>query len=178
VRIQYRVRQFWRTIFVKTDPLELDRAMGLLTPEQAGLFSQLQPGEKDHSLVMVRKLIEQGENHPDLLVAAMLHDIGKLQYRLHPLERTMIVLAEAIMPGKVRQWGNLPPGGWNQVHSWRKAFVVAEQHAEWGAQLAHQAGVSSLTETLIREHHNPPLYPAGTAETSLQHKLWVVDNES
>jgi putative nucleotidyltransferase with HDIG domain len=172
------VRQFWRTIFVKTNPLELERAMALLTPKQAGLFSQLQPGEQDHALVMVRKLTEQGETQPDLLVAAMLHDIGKLRYRLHPLERTIIVLAEAIMPRKAHQWGNLPPDGWNEVPAWRRAFVVAEQHAEWGAQLAHQADVTSMTETLIREHHNPHLSSAGSAETSLQHKLWVVDNES
>ena len=178
MRILYRVSQFWRSIFVKTDPLELERALALLSPEQSGLFSQMQPGEKDHALIMVRKLIAQGENQPDLLVAAMLHDIGKLRYRLHPLERTMVVLAKAIMPGKAHQWGNLPHGGWHNVPVWRKAFVVAEQHAQWGAQLAHQAGVSPLAETLIREHHNPHPLPTSSTETSLLYKLWVVDNES
>ncbi len=178
MRILYRVRQFWRTIFVKTDPIELERAMAILTTEQAGLFSQLQPAEKEHALVMVRKLTVQGENQPDLLMAALLHDVGKLRYRLHPLERTMVVLVKAVIPGKAHQWGSLPPAGWDEVPAWRRAFVVAEQHAEWGAQLAHQVGVSSLAETLIREHHNPHSCAAGSAETSLQHKLWVVDNES
>jgi predicted hydrolase (HD superfamily) len=32
---------------------------------------------------------------------------------------------------------------------------VAEQHAEWGAQLASQAGASAHTVELIRHHHDP-----------------------
>jgi hypothetical protein len=172
------VRQFWHTIFVKTDPLELETALAILTPEQASLFLQLQPGEKAHALTMVRKLTGQGENQPDLLVAAVLHDVGKLRYRLTPLERTMVVVIKAFLPGKARKLGSLPHGGWERAPGWRKAFIVAEQHAEWGAQLAHQAGVSSLTETLIREHHNPHLFDEGSRESKLQQKLWVVDNES
>ncbi len=63
----------------KTDPRELKNALELLNPGRVELFSMLQPGEKDHALVMVHKLIEQGEAQPDLLVAALLHDVGKLR---------------------------------------------------------------------------------------------------
>jgi putative nucleotidyltransferase with HDIG domain len=178
VRILYRVRQFWQTIFVKSDPHELRHALQILSPGQADLFLQLQPTEKEHAILMVRKLTEQGEDQADLLVAALLHDVGKIRYCLHPLERTMVVLVKAANPGKAHQWGRLPPEGWEGVPAWRKAFVVAEQHAEWGAQLAHQAGVSRLTETLIHEHHNPNSTQVDSFEASLLHKLWLVDNES
>jgi putative nucleotidyltransferase with HDIG domain len=178
VRILYRIRQFWRSFSAQTSLLELERAQARLNQEQRELFARLQPGEKGHSLVMFRRLLEQGENQPDLLVAALLHDIGKLRYRLSPLERAMVVLVKAVNPGQARHWGNLPPNGWDNLPGWRKAFIVAEQHAGWGAEMARKSGVSPLTETLIREHHHPHRHEAGAVENSLLRKLWVVDNES
>jgi putative nucleotidyltransferase with HDIG domain len=178
VGILYRARQFWRTVSIETGPLELERAQALLYPEQRELFAQLQLGEKQHALQMLCKLLEQGENQPDLLLAALLHDVGKLRYRLNPFERAMVVMVQAIKPEQSRRWGNLPPDGWGDLPGWRKAFIEAEHHAEWGAEMARQAGVSPLTETLIREHHHPHRNKAGDVENSLLHKLWVVDNES
>jgi hypothetical protein len=72
----------------------------------------------------------------------------------------------------------LSSNGWDSIPGWRKAFIVAEQHAEWGAEMAREAGVSPLTVCLIRKHHNPPRQEAEIMENSLLHKLWLVDNES
>jgi len=162
----------------QTSLLELERAHARLNPEQWELFIQLQPGEKDHALAMFDRLLEQGENQPDLLMAALLHDIGKLRYRLNPSERAMVVMAHAIKPRQSQHWGSLPPNGWDSLPGWRKAFIVAEQHAGWGAEMARESGVSPLTETLIREHHHPHRQEAGDVENGLLRKLWAVDNES
>jgi HD domain len=178
VRVLYRVRQFRRTLFAKTDPVELERALPWLSPAQAALFLQLQPGERDHAVVMLRKLIAQGSTQPDLLVAALLHDVGKLRYRLNPLERALVVLVSAVSPGVARDWGRLPPGGWEATPGWRKPFVLAEQHAQWGAEMASGVGVSSLTETLIREHQHARVQGAGKVENELLRRLWIADNES
>jgi putative nucleotidyltransferase with HDIG domain len=178
VRILYRVRQFWRTISLKTDPHELEQAEVLLTEAQWGLFLHLQPGEQSHALVMYHKLLEQGENQPDLLVAALLHDVGKQRYRMNPVERSMVVLAKAVLPGQAQRWGSLPSSGFDGAPGWRKAFILAEQHAEWGAELVREAGVSPLTESLIRKHHDPAFQQAEIADNNLQRKLWLVDNES
>jgi len=129
-------------------------------------------------VTMLYRLLEQGENHPDLLVAALLHDVGKLHYHLNPFERALIVLVRLFLPEQAHLWGSLPATGWDDVPRWRKAFVLAEQHAGWGAELARQAGASTLTENLIREHHYPHFNNYNSAENSLLHKLWVVDNES
>ncbi len=178
MRILYRIRQFWRSFSAQTSILELERAQARLNPEQRELFAQLQPGEKGHALAMFHRLLEQGENQPDLLVAALLHDIGKLRYPLNPLERAMVVLVKAVNPGQACRWGSLPPNEWDSLPGWRKAFIMAEQHAGWGAGMARKSGVSPLTETLIREHHHPHRHEAGAVENSLLRKLWVVDNES
>jgi hypothetical protein len=90
----------------------------------------------------------------------------------------MIVLAKTIVPGKVKRWGSELPGGWESLPSWRKVFVLSEQHAAWGAELAHDAGVSPLTEDLIRQHHLPRGSENNENEDNLLHKLWLVDNES
>ncbi len=127
---------------------------------------------------MYRKLLEHGEDQPDLLMASLLHDVGKLRYPPNPFERVMVVLGRAMLPEHARRLGNIPTDGWEATPGWRKAFIMAEQHAEWGAEMAHQAGVTSLTETLIRHHHQPSRLGADHLTHSLLYKLWVVDNES
>lgn len=178
MRILYRVRQFWRVVLLKNDPNELEQVQGRLTPSQWALFSQLQPVEQEHALRVLHKLLAQGENQPDLLVAAMLHDVGKLRYRLNPIERAIVVLVQAILPEVAQRWGNLPPAGWEGTPTWCKAFILAKRHAEWGAEMAHQVGVPPLVESLIRQHQHPHSHEAGYVENDLLHKLWVVDNDS
>jgi hypothetical protein len=178
MRIMYRASQFWSSLTPKADPRLLDQAQRQLTPCQSQLFGRLQPSEQKHALSIWCKLIDLGEDQPDLLVAALLHDVGKLHYRLRLWERVLVVLAKAIVPGQAKRWGSLPPGNWEMQPSWRKAFIVAEQHPGWGAELAHQAGASPLTEYLIREHHHSGGQNENTVEDSLLYRLWQVDNES
>jgi hypothetical protein len=178
VGIQYRVRQFWRILSLKIDQLELEQAKVFLSYQQRELFTQLQTGEQNHALAMYRKLLDQGENQPDLLVATLLHDVGKLRYRMNPLERSLVVLAKAMLPEQARRWGELPHNGWERAPGWRKSFVVAQQHPAWGAEMAREAGVSCLAESLIRKHHDYPSSEAEPTENSLLNKLRLVDNDS
>jgi hypothetical protein len=178
VRILYRVNQFWRILLINKDQLEPVQANAILNPEQRALFTQMQLGEQNHALMIFRRLHEQGENQPDLLVAALLHDVGKLRYRVSPLQRAMVVLVRAVMPKQAHRWGELPPAGWLGLPAWRKAFIVAEHHAEWGAEMARKSGASVLTENLIRLHHHPHQQGGDAIETSLLRKLWLIDNES
>jgi hypothetical protein len=111
----------------------------------------MQPGEQAHSIQVMRAVSHtfngsSGDHPKDLLVAALLHDVGKIRYPLRIWERIFIVLVRALAPEKAREWGEGEPAGW------RRAFVIAERHPEWGAQMAAAAGVSPLTEALIRRH--------------------------
>jgi hypothetical protein len=178
VRVLYRARQFWHSIFIKTDLNGIEQARDRLTPAQWALFSQLQPDEQAHAFRIFHKLLEQGETQDDLLVAALLHDVGKLRYQLKPLERMMIVVAQAFLPKHVKRWGSLPPGGWDGIPGLRKAFILAENHAEWGAELAQHAGASALAVALIRNHQHPQHSEAGEIESSLLNKLRLIDNDS
>jgi hypothetical protein len=174
----YRAQQFWHAVFLKTDLLELTPARDRLTPTQWALFARLQPAEQAHALRMLHTLLARGENQPDLLVAALLHDVGKLQYRLNPLERAMVVIVQVFMPRLAQEWSSIPAIHWEALPGWRKAFILAGQHAAWGAEMAHQAGVSPLAETLIRLHHHQHLQDTTEMESRLIHALRAVDNES
>jgi hypothetical protein len=177
VRVLYRARQFWRTIFVKNSVGELEKAHTWLSPAEWDLFTQMQPAEQAHALRMLRLLVEKGENQPDLLVAALLHDVGKLRYQLNPVERALVVVVKTSLPELARRWGETSTERWDDIPGWRKAFILAGQHPAWGAELARQAGVSPLAKELIRQHQYPPRRDRDDWKTSLQYKLWVVDND-
>jgi hypothetical protein len=165
MRLAYRVRQFWYALFARPTPEDLALARSALSAPQMRLFEQLQPSEQVHSLSIYRQLLLHGETQPDLLVAALLHDVGKSSYPLHPWERALIVLARAIVPERVKDWGRGQPLGW------QRAFVVAQQHPAWGAEMAAQAGASPLAVNIIRQHQDFPLAPGGPQPTNLTEDL-------
>ncbi len=177
MRIQYRLRQFWQALFADPTP-DLAPARAILSPEQLDLFTRQQRSEQAHALVVLGRLQQRGGNQPDLLVAALLHDAGKLRYRLSPLERALVVLVRALAPRLMARWGELREDAWEGVPAWRRAFVVALQHSQWGADLAKAAGTRPLAEKLIRWHHLP--HPPGWSEEerALLEKLHQADNES
>jgi hypothetical protein len=171
-RILYRIRQFWLALTAAPAPETLEQARLLLSKEQNALFQALPPGEQAHALQVYRRLKDHGETHPDLLCAALLHDIGKGQAPLRVWERITIVLARAVFPDKMSVWGRGPASGW------RRPFVVAEQHPEWGAELAAQTGASPLTVALIRRHQELFNDRPTSAEEHLLGRLQAADDQS
>ena len=177
MRMFYRLRQLWESLHARPTAPDLALAQVVLAPPLMAIFIRLQPSEQAHSLRILNQLLEQGENHPDLLAAALLHDVGKSLYPLQVWERILIVVGKALLPKQARRWGQGQPRGW------QRAFVIAEQHPAWGADMAGKAGASPLTVSLIRNHQeNPPspVHLAGSLqiETLLLHRLQYLDDES
>ena len=148
-QISYRVSQFWDVLLntqLKDD--ELDLVASILTKPQLHLYNQLQNSEKMHALRVLKAVKEGGESHPDLLTAALLHDVGKSIYPLRLWERIIIVLGKRIFPHLSNKWGQSHPRGM------ARPFVIAQNHPRWGADLAEDAGSSSLAVALILNHEN------------------------
>ena len=175
-RALYRARQFWHAWSASPAAEDLDAVKELLTPAQMALFNRMQPSEQAHSLAVMEQIrnapgeISQPYWH-DLLVASLLHDVGKTRYPLHVWERVAIVLCEAVAPSLAERLGKGSPQGW------RHAFVVARKHAEWGAEMAAEAGSSSLTTEIIRRHQNQPAAQAVSIAEELQRVLYAADND-
>jgi hypothetical protein len=164
----YRVRQFWQALTARPSAADLQEIQALLSPAQFLLFSRLQPSEQAHAIAVFRKIRRQDSN-PDLLVAALLHDIGKIMYPLSLWERVLVVL----------RGNGLPENGTKKRPERRAPYrIVAEQHPNWGADLASKAGASALAAALIRRHQDPGPHNGRSSEDRLLAVLQAADNES
>jgi putative nucleotidyltransferase with HDIG domain len=162
-RLLYRLRQFIAALGAHPAAEDLQQAAQWLSPQEMALFDRLQPSEQVHSLQVFKSLQSGGGSltrQPDLLVAALLHDVGKCRHPLRLWERAWIVFAQALLPGFVERWGRSGSSE-NQAHGlriqgpwWQRPFVVAIQHPAWGAEMAAEAGSSPLVVALIRRHQN------------------------
>lgn len=147
-RLTYRVNQFWRALRTPTRALDVAQIRPYLSATQIALFLQMQPSEQWHAYSVKQRLTDESQDHPALLTAALLHDVGKILYPLLPIERAIIMLGQHFFPRQVSAWGKGEPRGL------RRPFIVAERHAEWGADLAARAGAPVLTVNLIRRHQD------------------------
>lgn len=156
--ISYRLRQLRANL--SADPLtdEARREVTeLLSPAEQALFFRFTYPDQWHSVRVLRCLRDAGYNHPDLLVASLLHDIGKVRSPLSVWDRTVIVVGGAFFPTRAGEWGRGEPD------SWRRPFVARARHPEWGAEMAAAAGSRPAVVELIRRH---------------QDKLGDIDDES
>lgn len=173
-RLCYRTRQFWNYLGASTPPVEVEQVRQVLGPALAEVFARLGPGEQAHSFQVYRRLVERGESDPDLLKAALLHDAGKSRFPLKLWERVWIVVGKTLFPAAARSWGQVK----GEPYNFRRAFVVAEQHPAWGAQMAEQAGAGPRLVQLIRRHQEKLAGELLSDEDRLLRVLQSVDDES
>lgn len=146
----YRLRQLRDTLIA--GPLPADawaEITTVLSLSEQALFGRFTYADQWHSYRVLRMLQEAGYNHPDLLAAALLHDIGKTHCPLSAWERTVIVVGEALFPERAEGWGHGP------LDSWRRPFVARACHSAWGAEMAIEAGSRPGVVDLIRRHQDP-----------------------
>ncbi|MGC9398573.1 MAG: HD domain-containing protein [Anaerolineae bacterium] len=149
-RVRHRVRQFFRTLQAPLRPVDLDYVAERLSPSLVALFRRMPRAEQHHGIDLCRALEAQGLRDPDVLAAALLHDVGKTVVTPRLWERVWVVLGEHFLPKQAEAWGRGEPA------SWRRGFVVRRCHPTWGAALAERAGASARVVELIRCHHDPP----------------------
>ncbi len=168
----YRAGQFFQALAAR--PRSQDRALVEvhLPPALRPLFDTMSPADQAHGIRVLRALLRQGEAHPDLLAAALLHDVGKSRVPLRLWERVVVVLAEVLLPGASAHWGRGRPRGW------RRPFVVALQHPRWGAEMLAAAGASPLLQELVCRHQEPLDGPPDDPTEVLLRKLQQADSRN
>jgi predicted hydrolase (HD superfamily) len=177
-RFLYRSRQFWQAISTRSSQQDVELVSSILSPVQVELFQRMQKSEQFHSLVVLNELRNRGEDNTDLLTAALLHDVGKTQAPLRLWERVMIVIVRAICQDCVQKWGTFKIEHPEKGLGWRRAFIVAEQHPAWGADLAAECDASPLAVSLIARHQEKIPPEASSVEDNLLRKLQSVDDNN
>ncbi len=150
MRIGYRLHQFWVAMTAPLRPPALEYAADRLSPALMALFRSMPRGEQLHGIEVCRAVEAMGYRDPDLLAAALLHDVGKRRDPPSPPERAMAVLVEHFAPRLALRLAA------REGRAWR-AFRVRHLHPAWGAAMAEAAGASPRTVALIRHHHDGAL---------------------
>lgn len=152
-RVVYRI---WQAVHRLTAHVtEADRApmRSLLSPAGQNLFLTMSRGDQRHSLDVCAALVANGDTDREMLAAALLHDVGKGSHRVRFMMRGLLVIMRQTMPKLLRSLAG--PDATTPVIWWRRPFRDAWHHAELGANLAAQAGLSPRVVELIRTHHDP-----------------------
>ena len=171
--VGYRLWQFWRNLTaVPLSSQEMAAITAVLTPEEASLFQRFSSSDQQHSYRVLYTLRAAGYTQPALLKAAVLHDVGKIEYDLTIWERSLAVLLAIVWPQRVEGWGQ------GEARGWRRPFVIKAQHPDWGADMVAAAGGDSLAVALIRRHQDMVLETANDEEDQLLRLLQWADDQN
>jgi putative nucleotidyltransferase with HDIG domain len=174
----YRLRQFWWEL--RARPLtEVQSAeiRSILSDAEYALFWRYSLSDQLHSYNVMALLRENGYTDEDLQKAALLHDVGKTRANLHVWDRSFVILGQKFLPERAAAWSVSSNGEAEAMDGRYKGFIVKAKHAEWGAQMAEQAGCTQRTVDLIRRHQDT-LAELTTEEDRLLERLQWADDQS
>lgn len=146
----HRVRQGLLALAPRPEPDEALFIHRWLTERQRDAFMELSAHDRGHLVRVARELTRQAPGNHDLIVAGLLHDLGKANGSAHVrlIDRTAKVLLERLSP---RLLGMLTPPGTGGL---RTGLTLAAHHAEFGAERARQLGCSERVVWLIKHHED------------------------
>jgi len=136
------MRQFLGSLRPRVSAEERVELTLLLSPAERHLFDSMALRDQRHGLDVYCTLRRQGHQDPDLLTAALLHDLGK--GRISLWHRVAYVLLSAAAPMLLRRLAAEEGAGWRQA-LWR-----CLHHPERGAEMAAAAASTPEVVRLIR----------------------------
>lgn len=152
----YRLGQVWQQLgwAAPLSTHDMAEVAHLLPPAALPLFVTMSSADQQHSLRVCRGLQARGWHEHDMLIAALLHDVGKAAGRIPFWTRPVIVLGKRYTPRFLARLTAYPINE-QRLPRWRRALSYAWWHAEVGADLAAGVGLSERTVHYIRMHHHP-----------------------
>ncbi len=140
-RLSYRARQFRRTLAPGITANDLHEAESALGEDLYALFAKMQPADQRHCLDVYRRLHSEGEDDPDVLAAALIHDAGKggeSARRIRTWHRVAYVILDT-----------LPPGALNRIARGDGGLARLHRHGEATIRLVRDAGASERIVGLL-----------------------------
>jgi len=167
-----RIKQGLRALFAFAYPVDLDLVRETLNDAEYELFIQLSRSEQLHSIRVLRDVLAQESDTPsELAQAALLHDIGKVRYRLAIWQKTIAVLVKAFSPQtEAKMIAD------DTLTFWRAPFVVRHYHPVWGGQLLIETNSHPTTIWLTTHHAEDVEIHKSTPYYDLLRRLQVADD--
>lgn len=129
----------------RVHPEERALVARVLPAPAAALFHRMPRQDQRHGLDVLYGLQARGEDAPELLAAALLHDIGKAE-GIRIWHRGAVVLLQALCPRWLQRLASPDPTTWGHP------FWLQLHHPQRGAELAEAAGCAAATVELVRHH--------------------------
>jgi len=148
-----KARRFGAFLVARVSPDERLAVGTWLTPAQLRLFDAMPVADRRHGLDVVAALRAEGFDDRDVLLAGLLHDVGKGGLGVWP--RVVYSLGQRYGAWVWRLAGRWPGGA--------AAMTTLASHPERSARLARAAGCSPRTVELIRWQEAPLDPVAGEA---------------
>lgn len=150
-RVRYRVGQFTRGLRGRLSPADIAEVRGRLSDAEFTLFLHAQRRDRRHSVDLYRLLQREGVGGAPaseaVLVAALLHDVGKGQ--LATWHRVAFVVLNAATP-----WLSRRLESQTGAH-WRRGLWRLRHHAALGAEMLRRAGTDPRVVAIVEAHTRP-----------------------
>jgi len=127
-------------------------ALGLLSERESNLFSKMGNPDRRHAIAVTREVERQldagVDRHDEVLVASLLHDIGKTASGLRTYGRAIATLSGAV-------------GGRSYAEHWQGGFGFTRKvglylrYPTLGAEMLEMAGSRAWVVAWAAEHHLP-----------------------
>lgn len=143
----YRLKQFiWavRSLFQDIDNEYVNK---ILNKREKRLFNKLKKYDKQHCIRVSKDAVilsrQKGVNSKRVAKVALLHDIGKIEYRINIFEKSILVILNKLSRGNLKKFDNI------------KAVDVYYNHAQKGADVLKKFNIydKEFLDT-VRYHHN------------------------
>jgi hypothetical protein len=145
-----RVREGLVALRPRVEPDEDQLLRQWLTEAQRQAFLDLPAHDRGHLVRVARTLAHRAPTNTDLIVAGLLHDLGKVDngHRVRLIDRVANVLIGRASP-LLLGWLARPDATW-----WRAGITLVVHHPEIGGERAARLGCSDQVVWLIKHHED------------------------
>lgn len=143
----YRVKQFFWAITAKMSLEDINFINSYLNSSEVELFNTLTGYEKKHSVNVAMDVKEtcraKNMDSYNLIRVALLHDIGKTQARLNPIEKSIFVIINKLSKGKLKNIKTLKKVQ-NYYNHGEIGYKILKEYGEYDERFLY----------FIKNHHN------------------------